>query len=305
MSMPPGGDDEGPRTPGTPPEPPPGAAPPPAAEVDAGADTADATADGDGEEDGGAEIIAWPGRKRGTEPEGPPASDAEDLVVKALSSITGRDPADLLRELRAREAAERAEGQGESRRDGPSGTGKVIDLGAVRAARERAHQEGGAELGGVAREAFRAVMDALARLQPQGGELVIDRDFVRAHGPTLLGSVLETVGKALLGRDDEATDASPAPAAEPMEDTDDAQTGEVGAQPEGSADEVEAIPETVASPPRPVEVRFDLGSLAIGLLSRLGMFRGTVRAESSDDAVDRQAKPRDAGDDAPEDPEGT
>jgi hypothetical protein len=315
MSSPNGGDDDGPRKPGDPKD---GPAASPPGSLSEGSDVPPTPVgeapEGDDDTPEGAEIIAWPGRRRESAAEAEPANDAEDLVVKTLSSITGRDPADLLKELRAREAAEHAAHQERRTEEGAREAGQVIDLGAVRAARERAQHGGGAELGGVAREAFRAVMDALAKLQPEGGELVIDRDFVKAHGPTLLGSVLETVGKALLGQ---KAPAGPRAAAADINDEaddgaeehgDDGATAPTGETPDDT--------DTTPSPPppaRPVEVRFDLGSLAVGLLSRLGMFRGTIGSAEPGppadfDATSLGAAPPDDGgpdDEGPGGPEGT
>jgi|GEM_PF-3037577 len=239
-----------------------------------------------------ADIIAWPGKRADADEDGLPHDEAEDLVMKALSSITGRDPAELRRELRAREAAE---ANSEER---PS---NVIDLDAVRASREAHHSVSGLDIGDLARAGFQAVMDELIQLQPHGGELIIDGDFMRAHGPTLIGNVLQQVGKALLARREASTEVETSDAMGEVAETDEGAAD--GSEPaaENSEPTQAANPEHTG-PVKPVEIRFDFGNLAMSLLSRLGVFRGPAVVEPVPDVEPTQkpsVDPTPPGDETP------
>jgi hypothetical protein len=184
--------------------------------------------------------------------------------VKTLASVTGREPADLLRELRG-EAAEGA----------ASESAKVVDLGAVREARRREEAASQGSLWGpVLQSGVKALFDGFARHTPPSGELVLDAGFIRRHGLQLLGEVLASVGGTLLGSAGAVQGGAESPEAGPGE------TGG-GAPSEEAPDAVADVsPQpSRASPeaPRRVEVEMDLGSLAAALFAGL---TGRPRSEA-------------------------
>jgi hypothetical protein len=215
----------------------------------------------------GAEIIAGPWReaasaeagtpagpdvRRAPHPAGPDATEA--LIVKTLASVTGRDPSDLLRELREGRVG-----------DEEDDAGKVVDLGAVREARRREEAEaaagGGSLWGPVLKSGMQALFEGFARHAPPSGELVIDAAFMKTHGLSLLGEVLSSVGSSLLG----ASPAGPASGASQA-------SGPAEAGPTVAPAAEPSEPEVAAK----VEVQMDFGSLASALLG--GIFGGR-RAE--------------------------
>ncbi len=210
--------------------------------------------DDTGDDKGGAEIIAWPGREpkaagHAPDPGDRPADPAEALIIRTLASVTGRDPADLLREIRG--------GGAES---APDDASKIVDLGAVREARRREEEAaaagGGGLWGPVLKSGVQALFEGFARHAPASGELVIDAKFMKTHGLQLLGEVLASVGGTLLGGA-----ASKAPEAEPAP-----------AEPEVPADEAAPTPPESSAAPEPerrVDVQMDLGSLAAALFTGL------------------------------------
>lgn len=236
-----------------------------------------------------AEILAWP-KNPMTRPPAPrpeanegPKDEAEALVIKALASITGREPADIIRDIRAREEAAQAEGN-----DEPS---NVVDLNAVREARQKAHTDSGIDLGEVFRTGFRAVMDQLAQQRPAGGEIVIDADFMRQNGTRILGNVFQSLSRAFL---DKPADSPPPGDAQPSVDS-----GHAANEPAAAASEPH---DTRPEPQRPVEVRLDLGSIAMSLLDRFGLFRGAQNtAPSAEDKPTEPAAERPEKGERPED----
>ncbi len=244
--------------------------------------------DGQVEDEGGAEIIAWPGREaRGAAER--PTDPAEALIVKTLASVTGRDPADLLREIRSAQAE-----------TPPDDASKVVDLGAVREARRREEEaaaSAGAGLWGpVLKSGVQALFEGFARHTPPSGELVIDAKFMKTHGLQLLGEVLASVGGTLLGgaaskpRDAEGPPATPEAAPAVNVDAT-AATGD------------EAPPEPAETPEPPperrVDVQMDLGSLAAALFSGLAGGWGKPRPPSPPPAPEPTPEPPAQGPDDP------
>jgi hypothetical protein len=254
----------------------------------------------------GAEIIAWP-KTPLTRPPAPrptpegPRDEAEALVVKALASITGREPDDIIREIRARESGDEGGDADDDHTRDEAPPENVIDLNAVREARQghAAAHEANAELGELFRAGFRAVMDELSEIRPGGGELVIDAAFMREHGPRLLGSVFSSLGRAFLAKN------QPSPEPEPLRP---AETASVETpNREDTTDEPSDFDTTARTESaaerhaRPVEIRVDFGSLAMTLLSRLGVFGGrastpppappTPEPEATDSAKEQEDAP--------------
>lgn len=241
------------------------AAPPPEPTPELPAGSADTPATDTGEAEPGMTLDAFERAVRSAVRdklgEGAPQG-ADELVAQVFSALTGKDAKTALAEVRQRlsepaiPAAEASEGD-------------VIDLSAVRDARQRASLESARQIGGALKDSFAQFIAGLARRQGVGGEITLDANFFRQHGPSLLGNLFQGLASALM---QQARPPAP-PAAPPSADTAQA------APP--SADTAPVAPPTApnerdgsnGTPPEtaaaaPVQVKLDIGSILAGLFRR-------------------------------------
>jgi len=145
------------------------------------------------------------------------ARSADELVASVLGALSGKDAATALHEVREQLAA-----QGGARPKAPEPRGaEVIDLAAVRAARQRPPQpEAAGQLGNALRDTFQSFLAQYAGLTGQR-EVKLDADFLRQNGNALIGSLFQGLAEALMPQvaPKMGTPAAfvPAPAATPEE----------------------------------------------------------------------------------------
>jgi len=187
--------------------------------------------------------------KLGDSHEGRPQG-ADELVAQVFSALTGKDAKTALSEVRQR-LAEPVHAQ-DGRHDGD-----VIDLGAVREARQRASLESAQKIGGAIKDTFGQFLATLAQRQGMSGEITLDASFFKQHGSSLLGNLFQGLASALMQQQRPVT---PTPPAAPASDV----AGETGTPGDPSPTE----PTKPAVEPRAVQVKLDLGSILAGLFRR-------------------------------------
>jgi|GEM_PF-3290863 len=178
---------------------------------------------------------------------------ADELVAQVFSALTGKDAKTALSEVRQRLAEP-------FQQDDGRGDGDVIDLGAVREARQRASLESASKVGGAIKDTFTQFLATLAQRQGMSGEITLDASFFKQHGSSLLGSLFQGLASALMQPTRPAT-PTPAPEAAPEAPnaTADGSAPSAGPPPSEPPKAVE---------PRAVQVKLDLGSILAGLFRR-------------------------------------
>lgn len=187
---------------------------------------------------------------------------ADELAAQVFSALTGKDGPSALAEVRQRLSEPAGGARSE---DAPAAD--VIDLSAVREARERANLEAARQIGGALKETFNQFLAGLARRPGAGDELTIDASFLKQHGPSLIGNLFQGLAAALLqqarpaGQQPAAAAPEPSQAAAPTPPAQAATPSEPDAPPG-------AAPASDAPPPRQVQIKLDLGSLLTSLFRR-------------------------------------
>lgn len=204
--------------------------------------------------------------KLGDEPSSPPRG-ADELVAQVFSALTGKDARSALAEVRSR----LSEPPGAEEATGDENTGvnaDVIDLAAIREARQKQSVEASTLVGHAIKDTLSGFISTIAQRQGHTGEVTLDANFFKQHGPTLLGNLFQSLAASFMqqargnlaptGPTTTPPEAEPAPPA-PQE---------------SSSTETQAAPpqatEVPAKPAQPVQVRLDVGSLLSGLFKRLG-----------------------------------
>jgi len=173
---------------------------------------------------------------------------ADELVAQVFSALTGKDAKTALSEVRQRLAEPLSAQEGGS-------DGDVIDLGAVREARQRASLESAQKIGSAIKDTFSQFLANLAQRQGMSGEITLDAAFFRQHGSSLLGNLFQGLASTLMQQ------AKPAPPT----------SGEPAPTPDTPPADPDASPSDPATPPvepRAVQVKLDLGSILAGLFRR-------------------------------------
>ena len=188
--------------------------------------------------------------KLGDSPERPQGAD--ELVAQVFSALTGKDAKTALSEVRQR-LAEPATVDDDGRE------GDVIDLGAVREARQRASLESAQKIGGAIKDTFTQFLATIAQRQGlgQSGEITLDASFFKQHGSALLGNLFQGLAATLMQQQKPAAPPA-APVVPPVE-------------PDASASVESGEPkpeEPKPVEPRQVQVKLDLGSILSGLFRR-------------------------------------
>jgi hypothetical protein len=191
----------------------------------------------------------------GDDPGSPPRG-ADELVAQVFSALTGKDARSALAEVRSRLAE-------------PSGfvdtrdtDADVIDLGAVREARQKQSLDAATKVGSAIKDTLSGFLSNLAQRQGQT-ELTLDASFFKQHGPTLLGNLFQSLASAFMQQ--ARSNLTPDPA--PSPDANQASAAPPEAAPEASADSDTVKPSATAQPP--VQVRLDLASILSGLFRRV------------------------------------
>jgi hypothetical protein len=201
--------------------------------------------------------------KLGDDVPGSPPRGADELVAQVFSALTGKDAKSALSEVRARLAEPSAFID-------TRGDASVIDLSAVREARQKQSLEAASKLGGALKDTFAQFLGNLAQRPGQSGEITLDANFFKQHGPSLLGNIFQSLASAFMQQarqgvqPDAGTHAEPA-AAHTHTHTEAATPSETTA-PASSADAPSATPPPANAP---VQVKLDLGSLLSGLFRRM------------------------------------
>jgi len=201
--------------------------------------------------------------KLGDDVPGSPPRGADELVAQVFSALTGKDAKSALSEVRARLAE--PSGFVDTR-----GDASVIDLSAVREARQKQSLEAASKLGGALKDTFAQFLGNLAQRPGQSGEITLDANFFKQHGPSLLGNIFQSLASAFMqqarqGVQPEAgpTQGPAAPASPPP-----AEATTPAAEPAPTAPNADA-PAAPPPPNTPVQVKLDLGSLLSGLFRRM------------------------------------
>lgn len=186
--------------------------------------------------------------KLGDSPERPQGAD--ELVAQVFSALTGKDAKTALSEVRQRLAEPATV-------DDEGNDGDVIDLSAVREARQRASLESAQKIGGAIKDSFSQFLATLAQRQGLGqgsGEITLDASFFKQHGSALLGNLFQGLAATLMQQQKPAAPAAPTPPTPPAEP--------VAEGSEPKPDEPKPVE------PRQVQVKLDLGSILSGLFRR-------------------------------------
>jgi len=199
--------------------------------------------------------------KLGDDVPGSPPRGADELVAQVFSALTGKDAKSALSEVRARLAEPNAFVD-------TRGDASVIDLSAVREARQKQSLEAASKLGGALKDTFSQFLVNLAQKPGQSGQITLDAGFFKQHGPSLLGSIFQNLASAFMqqarqGMQPEAGTSPEAPAPATANPTE-APPNTATAAPDPAA--------PAATPPpanTPVQVKLDLGSLLSGLFRRM------------------------------------
>lgn len=212
----------------------------------------------------------------GDAPSSPPRG-ADELVAQVFSALTGKDARSALSEVRARLADPGAFEDGGK-------DGSVIDLSAVREARQKQSLETASRLGGAIRDSFTQFLGQLAQGPGHsGGEITLDAGFFKQHGPTLLGNLFQSLASTFMQQARQgAAPSTTTPPTAPAAPEASAQGGGAADAPTQTAgqDQAHTAPGEATTPPaaptqdKPapapaVQVRLDLGSLFSGLFKRL------------------------------------
>lgn len=185
--------------------------------------------------------------KLGDSPERPQGAD--ELVAQVFSALTGKDAKTALSEVRQRLAEPATVDEGND--------GDVIDLGAVREARQRASLESAQKIGSAIKDSFSQFLATLAQRQGARGtgEITLDASFFKQHGSALLGNLFQGLAATLMQQQKPAAPA-PTPPSEPAAE---------GTEPAAAAPGAD---EPKAAEPRQVQVKLDLGSILSGLFRK-------------------------------------
>lgn len=177
---------------------------------------------------------------------------ADELVAQVFSALTGKDAKTALSEVRQRlaEPVHADDGQQE---------GDVIDLGAVREARQRASLESAQKIGGAIKDTFSQFLATLAQRQGMSGEITLDAAFFKQHGSSLLGSLFQGLASTLMQQSKPGAPPPPATVSDAPVPTEGAAPAETSTSSE---------PPKPAVEPRAVQVKLDLGSILAGLFRR-------------------------------------
>lgn len=207
--------------------------------------------------------------KLGDEPSSPPRG-ADELVAQVFSALTGKDARSALAEVRSRLSEPLG---GADATEDPAGgeDADVIDLASIREARQKQSMEAASKVGNAIKDTLSGFISTIAQRQGHTGEITLDANFFKQHGPTLLGNLFQSLASSFmqqarsnLGTTGPANPTATPPEAEPAPP----------APPESGSTEAPAAPpgatEAQAKPAQPVQVRLDVGSLLSGLFKRLG-----------------------------------
>jgi hypothetical protein len=200
--------------------------------------------------------------KLGDAPDGSRPQGADELVAQVFSALTGKDPKTALSEVRQRLSEPQPPAD-----DPPEGD--VIDLGAVREARQRATIESAQKIGGAIKDTLGQFIANIAQRQGMSGEVTLDAGFFKQHGSALLGNLFQGLASALMQQNATRAPATPPPEAPTAAPNDDA-SPEATAAPNADATGAPTTEPGPATPPeaRQVQVKLDLGSILAGLFRR-------------------------------------
>lgn len=204
--------------------------------------------------------------KLGDEPSSPPRG-ADELVAQVFSALTGKDARSALAEVRSR--LSEPLGGAETTEDQTGGEdADVIDLASIREARQKQSMEAASKVGHAIKDTLSGFISTIAQRQGHTGEITLDANFFKQHGPTLLGNLFQSLAASFMQQ--ARSNLGPTgPAAAPPE----AEPAPPAPPEPGSTEAQAATPETTelpAKPAQPVQVRLDVGSLLSGLFKRLG-----------------------------------
>lgn len=211
--------------------------------------------------------------KLGDEPSSPPRG-ADELVAQVFSALTGKDARSALAEVRSR--LSEPLGGGEAGGDQSAGeNADVIDLAAIREARQKQSIEASSLVGHAIKDTLSGFISTIAQRQGHTGEVTLDANFFKQHGPTLLGNLFQSLAASFMQQARgnlgvASPQAPPAPTeASPQEPT----TATTPSEPATSDTQPAPSPTSPGPQPQatqPVQVRLDIGSLLSGLFKRLG-----------------------------------
>lgn len=214
--------------------------------------------------------------KLGDEPSSPPRG-ADELVAQVFSALTGKDAKSALAEVRSRLAEPLGGTDSPDDGEGPEGmNADVIDLATIREARQKQSIEAASKVGHAIKDTLSGFISTLAQRQGHTGEITLDTNFFKQHGPTLLGNLFQSLAASFMqqARSNLSPNSPPPEAAPTGASSQDAPAAPAAPEAEPGSTETPASPpettEAQARPAQPVQVRLDVGSLLSGLFKRLG-----------------------------------
>lgn len=197
---------------------------------------------------------------------GRPPRGADELVASVLGALTGKDARAALDEVRGQLSANKPKREDDRGAD-------VIDLQAAREARKKqAPSDFSLTIGDALKDTFNSYLADVAQRSGRA-EFTIDADFLKRHGPTLLGNLFQGLAQSLLPQmappRPRPPVADPAPPPPGVDDApgdgaaaDGASEGKTQGEPEATA----AAPSGTGAPN--VSVKVDLGSILANLFKR-------------------------------------
>lgn len=187
---------------------------------------------------------------------------ADELVAQVFSALTGKDAKSALAEVRSRLSEPSAF------IDPRNNDADVIDLGAVREARQKQSLDAAGKVGNALKDTVTGFLSNIAQRQGQT-ELTLDAGFFKQHGPTLLGNLFQSLASAFMQQartnlTPDTAERAATPATAPTDTT-----GDTTPPGEPTAETQTNAPAAEAPPAPPVQVRLDLASLLSGLFRKV------------------------------------
>ena len=196
---------------------------------------------------------------------------ADELVAQVFSALTGKDARSALAEVRSRLSEPLGSGE-PSDGEGSGDAADVIDLAAIREARQKQSMEAASKVGHAIKDTLSGFISTIAQRQGHTGEITLDANFFKQHGPTLLGNLFQSLAASFMQQARSNLGPNPPAPSEPTPPPSEPAEAPPAAEPSATSDQPTGTQPADTQPKaaQPVQVRLDVGSLLTGLFKRLG-----------------------------------